>query len=264
MKLIPKFFGVMILIFASIICNSCSKSSTGNDSDQSKTVEFDGIWRGPFILQPEQDKRVTVGLIDPNGEAFLGLEDRSGVDFSLNLHGNLKSENDLIKGDLDVLNIEGKTGEKVQIYNGRIVTTMFEGKNVRGLVGKFTSNAQELNGNGDVSLAALDSVYFLGSSMQKVTGSWALHEEDGITTITIKSDGQISGGTNWGAHFSGQVELINKNKNLYRIKSFVITGADQPYDGQYHGVATVMDNELVVACVKTDGSYMWIDSFTRQ
>ena len=59
------------------------------------------------------------------------------------------------------------------------------------------------------------------------------------------------------AKFSGSIELINTARNLYRIRSFNISGADQPYDGAYHGLAIVLNQTLLVVCVKNDGSFMW-------
>jgi len=197
MDTLRKCIWVFSAILLVINLQSCSKKSTNNDEGEKAKIECDGIWFGSFIVQPEQQLHMTFALIGPEGESFFGIYDTTYFDFVINLHGWFKTEKELIKGTLDVLTLEGKTGEQVQIYNGKIVSTMFEGKNVRGLVTKFLSDVAVLNGSGDLSRAADDPVYNIGSCLASVAGSWTLVEEDGVTTITITNDGKISGGTNW-------------------------------------------------------------------
>ena len=264
MRFIKSMAIPLILISIAVILYSCSKKPTDSGKENERTAGFDGLWFGAFVVQPNQKMYMAFALIDPRGESFWGIYDTTYFDFNVNLHGTLKTENNLIKGNLDVLTINGKTDEQVQIYDGKMITTLYQGKNVRGLVAKFSGNAQVFSGSGDLSMTADDPDYFRASDLDSVTGTWSLIEEDGITTIIIARTGKITGGTNWGAQFSGSIELINAARNLYRIRSFNISGADQPYDGAYHGLATVLNQTLIVVCVKNDGSFMWGDGFDRE
>jgi len=134
MNTLRKFILVFSIAFLLINFQSCSKKSTNNDEGEKAKIECDGIWFGSFIVQPERQLHMAFALIGPDGKSFFSIYDTTYFDFVINLHGWLKTEKELIKGTLEVLTLGGKTGEQVQIYNGKIVSTMFEGKNVRGLV----------------------------------------------------------------------------------------------------------------------------------
>ncbi len=111
--------------------------------------------------------------------------------------------------------------------------------------------------------AALDAFYQNSSNLAFIAGGWLLVEGSDSTTLQIAANGQVQGGNNLGAQFSGRVEVIDPERNLYRISAFTISQTGAPFNGEYNGLTALMNNTLPVMLVKTDQSGGFYAAFSR-
>ncbi len=254
------WFGLVMMFLA-----GCSKNSTSPEPTES-TTEVEGFWMGGFVFQQSGKGTGYLGsmaMVAPNGESYFVVFGEEIMDYMLAAHGTLSSKNGEIGGKLNIYDTTGTPVGNLTISQGETRETTENGIKIVYFTSQFTGSAWPLAGSGELTLTRMDSVYNLASSLSAIAGNWIMIEDDGSTFLNVNENGQFTGGNTGGCQFSGNIQIINSQKNLYRIATFTISNCGAPYDGNYQGLATLIEGGLLWVVVKQDGSLGFYMKFSR-
>jgi len=242
---------VVILVIA-FLTMGCFEEQKNYDTN------IEGIWIGELI----PDKGGSIGtrlFVLPDNRCYLVVSDpTSYISERLGGYGVFNVENGLLTASIKVYSEDGKPVGEMNIANGRI-----ELNEERVFTAHYSSDDEYL-GNGEVSLAVDDS-YKMYSSLSRVAGTWGFSSASGVEIMISINNGSMNGVDDKGCIFNGSISVIDNKHNLYDVNHFIITNCSEDKNGEYKGLATLMDsNHMLLVVVKTDETYGFIMHLTKQ
>ncbi|WP_147305051.1 hypothetical protein [Alkalilimnicola ehrlichii] len=119
--------------------------------------------------------------------------------------------------------------------------------------------------NGTTIDLAFDDQFNRSASLEKISGVWFMSEGEYASSITIDSDGSFFGDSTDGCQYSGEIDIPDAEKNIYRM-AMTATGCAHAA-GSYEGHAMLLDHlgtEDRLAYGLVSSGYVIVNQFSRE
>jgi hypothetical protein len=223
-------FAASVLLLSSVA--GCGGGSSGGDAAAQPPPVVDarpgGIWEGTIFNQTVGSSWQVIGLSLDTGESrFI---DELGTQYVANLAVSGTS----FSGSFFAVAPVGET-----FIDGSVVAT----GNMSGTI----SERNRISGNYTVSTGErgslnlfYDSTYERDSSLSLMAGTWIDGDQD---TFSVDSQGAIFGQDSIGCVYTGQVSIIDRDFNAYRLQLNVSNCGT--FNGSYTGLGVLGDYEVL-------------------
>ena len=203
---------------------SCATSNVTNDEpvESMPISPLDGIWTGEFDIRGKGPYDFTAIHLNDRAYAY-SLKAKAMCIGALTFDGEHSFHKYVLfvldGGPFDWASITG-TLEKNE-----------EGQNL------LVSHFKTLNGGDTGALnVTYNEIYDQPSSLEKTYGEWSYTDREGLSTdITIDENGKLLGSDTDGCEYSGFIDIINPNYNVYKIN--VDIKECSSVSGLYEGVS---------------------------
>lgn len=229
----------LLLLFFVLMLSACGGGG-GNSNPPPGNANPTGVWEGTFT-QSGVGTFELVGLISNGQIRFISLD--AGVIYE----GSLTVSGQNFTGSTINYEIGGE-----QFATSSLTGTIQTGQSISG---SFTSS------NGDTGIISLtyDPITDRGSSLTTISSNWGIAVGADSLTISIDSNGLLTGSDTDSCIYNGSVEIIDADVNIYGIDLDVSSCG--PDNGVYSGFAVVTDNAtendaLVIAVTSEDAVYI--------
>lgn len=219
------------MMFVSLTLIACGGGGGGTPAtDTTATQSASGIWRGTVTSVIDGTAYDAVGLITESGEVIFFTEDGEQTLGSITVDGNEFNANLTSYAPLGTLYSQNNSGSIAGTASGTVTEKSSLSGNASysgSVTSKFTFS--------------YDSIYERNSSLSLVAGTYSDTDGSGYTeTYSIDSLGNISGSDSNGCQFSGRIQILDSNYNVYRI-TLTVTNCGAANDA-YSGLATLLDD----------------------
>ena len=210
---------------------SCTTSNvTNNVSVESiPNSPLDGIWTGAFDIRGKGPYDFTAIHLNDKAYAY-SLKAKAMCIGTLTFDG----EHSFHKYVLFVL--DGGPFDWASITG--TLKKNEEGQN------SLESHFKTLNGGDTGALnVTYNKTYEQSSSLRKTHGEWSYTDREGLSTdITIDENGKLLGSDTDGCEYSGSIDIINPNYNVYKINIDIKECSS--VSGKYEGVSFLSEGVL--------------------
>ena len=223
----------IIILLISLTLIACGggggETATTDTSSDTATQSASGIWRGTVTSVIDGNSYESIGLITEAGEVRFITDDGEQT------LGNVTVDGSTFNASLTSYAPMGSvfTQNNSTILSGTASGTVKEKSSLSG----------SANYSGSVTSTftfTYDSIYERDSSLSVIAGVYSDSDGSGYTeTYSIDSLGNISGSDSDGCQFSGRIQILNSNFNVYRI-NLTVTNCGEAND-TYSGLATLLD-----------------------
>lgn len=228
----------------SILLLSCNGVS---DSDVSTSQGVAGIWTGAFISDVRGHNGASIGIVAANDSALFINLGQGGVEYS----GNLSASNSTVTGSMT-----GYTNFGVTFADGSEKSSfIISGEVIEN--NKLSGSYSGVADGGSFNFVYSD-IYERSSSIDKISANWTLTDGGGGLTLSVDSDGLLTGSNILGCVYNGSVKLIDVKYNVYEI--VIDVSSCDALIGNYAGLAFLADatveNDTLVIGLASD-KYSW-------
>jgi len=229
-----KFSYYILLIIYVTLLAGCSRVTSVTSLENHQLEEYeplDGIWKGEFDIRGRGPYDFTAVHLQDRAYAY-SLKAKAMCVGTLSFDGkhilNKYVLFALDGGPFDWANLTGSLEENDA--GGKTISTYFK----------------TLNGGDTGALkVSYSRLYNQPSSLEYIQGDWTFTDRDELTSsISINSEGDLTGIDTDGCGFLGNLEVINSKYNVYRTK-FEVSECGSVND-EYEGVAFIDEETLVV------------------
>jgi len=196
MKSNKSISGMLFLFVLVIHIISCSGGGNGGSSNGLPTESASGIWEGTFHSNILSQDYNSLGIIIENNETRFITDWKAQYVGSIVVNGNNVSGTLIGFAPLGFQFLDGSTVGTLTI-NGTVATKQF-----------ITGTYEGLGDSGTFTLT-YNPIYETPSSLSKVSDSWIYSEADYALSMTIDSNGIISGNDADGCEYNGNINIIN-------------------------------------------------------
>ena len=246
---------LMLITVMSFLTISCGGGGGSDDNTEDRNVtENDspgGIWQGKvtFTDTDETNEAIafiteagTLRMLSDDGEQTIGDVTVTGTSFTASITSYAPN------------------GMVFDINNSPVLSGTAEGEiNERSSLSGTTTVENQVTSTFSFTY---DSAYEQTSSLSAISGRYSDSDETGYTeTYTINDQGVITGSDSDGCQFSGQVQIINSDFNLYRIE-ITVTNCGELND-DYAGLAALLDDGDTLGVSISGNAYVISGSLPR-
>jgi hypothetical protein len=226
-----------VLVLSLIACSSNDNDSGGNISPETHNENLNGVWRGEYGAE-----RTRIFFLMNDGEIHVFNEN-----------------NDIFAGSYTYTTPGGAFTSILYSSIGtfEIVGTASEGDRIDGTSTRADGEAV------NVAMQFDEDIYNRASSFELLSDQWASDR----SSYAIDGNGGITGTFLGTCTITGVFSIIDANYNLYQIDADLI---DCEREGQYHGLAALVDNDnvqnnmLIAVCSDSENQRMMILGGDRQ
>lgn len=190
----------------------------------STSLNHDGIWSGYFDINGRGNFQFNALYVGNDLIAF-------SPDAKVSYRGSVQFAEDKYHSEMDMyLLTNGAFFDKVTL-NGTVVSP---GR----IEAEFlTHDAQD---KGQLTLEQNKALYEQATLMDKIADKWIFYHGFTISKFSIDERGYLDGADTNGCGYEGEVSLIDKRYNAYRIKLLINSCAEM--DGVYQGMGYLLSS----------------------
>lgn len=215
-----------IIAFCTFIClTACGGGGGGGSSTTSQTTNADatGVWTGTFTQNGAGTAQLT-GIIANNQLRFLSIDAGALYEGVISVNGNKFTSS---------------------TTNYEIGGTIFSSGTQSGTVnpGKTLSGTfQNSDGSSGTFSLTYDPITSRGASLATISANWTITVGSDSLTLSIDTNGTITGSDTSGCVYNGSVTISNTGVNIYTLAISIASCSDSTINGAYTGYAVVTDN----------------------
>ena len=186
--------------------------------------KHDGIWSGHFDINGRGKFQFNALYVGDDLIAF-------SPDAKVSYRGNVRIEGDRYHSEMEMyLLTNGAFFDKVTL-DGRLIAPDKIEANF------LTQNAKD---QGQLSLTRDKGAYKKKNLMEKINDEWIFYHGFTISKFSINKQGLLSGADTNGCGYEGEVSLIKRRFNAYRVKLLINSCAEM--DGVYEGMGYLLSS----------------------
>ncbi len=203
--------------------------ATDTTTNSTATQSAGGIWRGTVTSVINGATYKAIGLITETGEIRFLTDDGEQTLGNVTVDGGAFNASLTSYAPIGTVFAQNNSS----VISGTALGTVAEKSSLSGT----TSYSGSVTSTFTFSY---DSIYERNSSLSSVAGTYSDTDGFGYTeTYSIDSLGNISGSDTNGCQFSGRIQILDSNYNVYRI-NLTVTNCSVAND-TYSGLATLLD-----------------------
>ena len=239
-----KHFAILLIAVTLISLGGWWFSGFEFTKDHLRGESSDGIWNGHFDINGRGNFKFNALYVGNELIAF-------SPDARVSYKGTVNIKDDLYHSDMQMyLLTNGSYFDSVTL-EGKVVSP---GK----IEARFlTHDAQDA---GTLKLEQDKSLYEKDAQISKVSDEWIYYHGFTITKFTIAEDGHIDGADTNGCGYEGEISIVAKDYNAYRVK--LLLNSCHELDGVYQGMAyllgSIEEDDTLNMQVYKDGQALYL------